>query len=215
MTGGMNMRKFLKRILICIKNPTIRIGKGANISRTAKFEGNNRLGAKTVFSGQIGKCSYIGDNCRISAQIGKFCSIANQVVTVAGTHPTRTWVSTHPAFYSTAKQCGVSFVSDNHFEETTPTAVIGHDVWIGSGAQLIGGVTIGNGAVIAAGAVVTKNVPPYTVVGGVPAREIRRRFDDKTAERLEKIAWWDWPEELLRERSSDFADVNDFLANWE
>ena len=201
------MRKFLKRILICIKNPTIRIGKGANISRTAKFEGNNRLGAKTVFSGQIGKCSYIGDNCRISAQIGKFCSIANQVVTVAGTHPIRTWVSTHPAFYSTAKQCGVSFVSDNHFEETTPTAVIGHDVWIGSGAQLIGGVTIGNGAVIAAGAVVTKNVAPYAVVAGNPARELRKRFSEEDIAFLQEVQWWNQPEAWLKEHADCFGSV--------
>ncbi len=208
------MRNLIKKKLICLKNPTVQIEKRAKVSRSAAFGGHNRIGAGSIFSGQLGRYSYIGEECRINASIGKYCSVGNRVMTVSGTHPTRSWVSTHPAFYSTGKQCGMSFVSETLFDETTAPAVIGNDVWIGAGALLIGGVTVGDGAVIAAGAVVTKDVPAYTVVGGVPAKEIRKRFDAETASRLQKLAWWDWPEERLRESCADFPDAAAFLDKW-
>lgn len=201
------MRSFLKRKLICLKNPTVRIGKRANVSGTASFGGFNRIGAGSVFSGQLGTYSYIGEECRINAKIGKFCSVANRVVTVSGTHPTRTWASSHPAFYSAAKQCGTSFVSQELFEEATPPAAIGNDVWIGTGALLIGGITVGDGAVIAAGAVVTKDVAPYTIVAGNPAREIRKRFSDEEIAFLLETRWWDRPEDWLKAHAGCFKDV--------
>ena len=77
--------------------------------------------------------------------------------------------------------------------------VIGNDVWIGYEAVILAGVTIGDGAVIGSRAVVTKDVPPYTIVGGVPAKTIRRRFDKDTVEELLRLRWWDWPEEMIRE----------------
>ena len=215
------MKQFMKRAYFRLKyrNKNIRFAHGTVIGMNASFEGCNRIGKGTAFNGKLGYGSYLGGNSKINGRIGKFCCIASGVSVINGFHPTDA-VSIHPAFFSTKRQCGMTYAAQNIYEETREAEpgypiVIGNDVWIGQNALLFAGVHIGNGAVIAAGAVVTKNVPPYTVVGGVPAREIRRRFDDKTAERLEKIAWWDWPEELLRERSSDFADVNDFLANWE
>lgn len=201
------MRNFLKRKLICLKNPSVRIDKRAKVSKAAVFGGYNRIGAGSVFSGQLGKYSYIGEECRINAQIGKFCSVANRVVTVSGTHPTRTWVSTHPAFYSAKKQCGTSFVTQELFEEATPPAQIGNDVWIGTGALLIGGVSIGDGAVIAAGAVVTKDVAPYAIVAGNPAKELRKRFSEEDIAFLQNLKWWDLPEEQLRAHTDCFKDV--------
>ena len=82
--------------------------------------------------------------------------------------------------------------------------IVGNDCWIGHAAILLPGVTVGDGAVIAAGAVVSRSVPPYTIVGGVPARPIRQRFPDSVAESLRRIAWWDWPDEIIFERLSDF-----------
>ena len=82
--------------------------------------------------------------------------------------------------------------------------IVGNDCWIGHAAILLPGVTVGDGAVIAAGAVVSRSVPPYTIVGGVPARAIRQRFPDAVAESLRRIAWWDWPDEIIFERLSDF-----------
>lgn len=202
------MRNFVKRSLLRLKNPTVRFGKDTVISKSAKFGGYNRIGAGSLFSGSMGAYSYIGENCRICAHIGKFCSVANDVVTVCGTHPTRQWVSTHPAFYSAAKQCGTCFVSRTLFEEETPSATIGNDVWIGAGAQLIGGVIVGNGAIIAAGAVVTKNVAPYSIVAGNPAREIRKRFSEEDIAFLQQLSWWDKPEDWLRSHADCFKNIS-------
>lgn len=94
--------------------------------------------------------------------------------------------------------------------------VIGNDVWIGYEAVILSGVTIGDGAVIGTRAVVTKDVPPYTIVGGVPAKPIRKRFDDAVIERLEALRWWDWEEEKIRRaipaiRSGDLAALGALL----
>jgi serine acetyltransferase len=93
---------------------------------------------------------------------------------------------------------------------------IGHDVWIGHGAIVLAGRSIGTGAVVAGGAVVTKDVAPYTIVAGNPARPIRRRFAEAVAERIERLAWWDWEHETLRTALPDFRSlgVEDFLAKY-
>jgi hypothetical protein len=91
---------------------------------------------------------------------------------------------------------------------------VGHDVWIGHGATVLPDVTIGNGAVVAAGAVVTHDVEPYEIVGGVPARPIDRRFDPETAARIEATEWWDWDHEVLAKRLSAFRDLETFLSEY-
>ncbi len=94
---------------------------------------------------------------------------------------------------------------------------VGHDVWIGHGVTVLPGVSVGNGAVLAAGAVVTRDVAPCTIVGGMPARPIRSRFPPSIAERLDRIAWWDWPFKLIMQRLADLqsADVEAFCTRWE
>ena len=91
---------------------------------------------------------------------------------------------------------------------------VGHDVWIGHGATIMPGVTVGNGAIVGAGAVVANDVDPYMVVGGAPARFIKRRFPEQIATALEKIAWWEWSREQLDERLADFTDLDRFLETY-
>jgi carbonic anhydrase/acetyltransferase-like protein (isoleucine patch superfamily) len=94
---------------------------------------------------------------------------------------------------------------------------IGHDTWLGHGSTILPGVTVGNGAVVGAGAVVSRDVAPYTIVGGVPARLIRERFDAAIGNRLDRLAWWDWSHDRLRQALDDFRalDIEAFLSKYE
>ena len=124
--------------------------------------------------------------------IGKFCSIADNVVVVLGGNHRTDWISTYP-FNRLLKN--FSYIQGHPYSKGD--VVIENDVWIGSDVKIMSGVTISNGAVIAANAVVTNNVPPYTIVGGVPARSIKVRFSRETIEDLLNIKWWDWEYEYI------------------
>lgn len=139
-------------------------------------------------------------------RIGKFCSIAcgAKFLFNCANHSLRSLSTyTFPLFYDEWEldKADVASAWDNKGD-----IVIGNDVWIGFEAVIMAGVHIGNGAIIGARAVVTKDVAPYTIVGGVPARAIRKRFDDATISRLESLRWWDWPKERIRrELPGDYA----------
>ncbi|RMJ03923.1 MULTISPECIES: CatB-related O-acetyltransferase [Gammaproteobacteria] len=183
---------------------------GSRISKLAKVNKFCRLN-KTI----MGDCSYIANGGRVNnAEIGKFCSIGPDVRIGLGKHPIRDYVSTHPAFYSKSNASGLSFSNRDKFNESEQV-VIGNDVWIGQGAIVCDGVHIGDGACVAAGAVVAKNVEPYALVGGVPARFIRYRFDVDTIERLLKLRWWDKDLSWIKEHWELFSDVENFLIESE
>ncbi len=161
---------------------------------------------------ELGDLSYIADNACISrARIGKFCSIGPNVKIGFGTHPANTFVSTHPVFFSTLKQAQVTFADREYFKEYAVTE-IGNDVWIGADALLIDGVKIGDGAIVAAGAVVAKDIPPYAIVGGVPAKLIKYRFEENQIERLLILKWWDRDLAWLRKNYRIFHDIKLFAA---
>ena len=176
------------------------------IDDSSVFEGGNRIGEHSYFKGKLGYGTYIGKNCNLIGEIGRFTSISNQVETNLGIHPyTFPYVSTSPIFYSLQKQCGLTFVDKQYFKELKSPIKIGNDCWIGPRVFIVGGVNIGDGAVILAGAIVTKDVPPYAIVGGVPAKILKYRYDEETIEFLLKIKWWNF--------SIDWIKCNAHLFN--
>lgn len=207
------MKNTLKRFLLKIRygKLNVKFAKNSQVAASSIFGGCNRVGRNSRFSGSIGYASYIGENCTVNAQIGKYCSIASNVNTVRGSHPTKDWVSTHPAFFSLNKQCGMTYSYEQRFAEFKSPIVIGNDVWIGDSALIMDGVCVGDGAVVAAGAVVTADVPPYAIVGGVPARIIRYRFSEEEIARLLEIEWWNKPEQWIKDNIQSFSDVRDFI----
>lgn len=207
----MGIKRVLKNIIIKSKNKTLILEKKVLIGIKSQFEGFNRIGENSIFTGSLGRFSYIGANCRISADIGRYCSISSYVKTVGGTHPIDNWVSTHPVFYSTAKQCGITYVKQDKFDEDTERVVLGNDVWIGSGVIILGGVKIGDGAIVAAGALVNHDVPPYAIVGGIPARIIKKRFNEETIKKLQSNKWWEKGEEWIMQNADTFNSIEQFL----
>ena len=140
------------------------------------------------YDSSIGRYSYLGYDCEfVNCEVGSFCSIAGSVIVGGAQHPLD-WVSTSPVFYDIAGGTGKHL--GNLPAPKTKRTKIGNDVWIGHRAIIMAGVTIGNGAVVGAGAVVTKDVPPYAIVAGVPANIIRYRFDEETISDLINSQWW-------------------------
>lgn len=174
---------------------------------------NVRVGSKAVIVGaKLGKCSYVAGATEIAfASVGSFCSIGPGCRIGLATHPTG-FVSTSPAFYSTRGQAGVSYASSDHMKENL-TVSIGDDVWIGANAMVLGGVNIGTGAIVAAGAVVTRDVKPYTVVGGVPAAVKKSRFTSENVDLLLQSRWWDWPDTELKQLADTFLEPEDFFQH--
>lgn len=178
------------------------------IDPTTELAGNNTFGKGTHIHGsKIGRHSYVASARIVNTTIGTFCSIGPGVkIGGLGIHPTDC-LSTHPAFYSTLMQSGKTFATTNLFEELKSNTV-GNDVWIGARVLVLDGISIGDGAIVAAGAVVTKNVPPYSIVGGVPARLIRSRFGSAEIEFLLKWQWWNLPDGVLTQLSLRFCDAS-------
>jgi len=160
-----------------------------------------------VFKLSLGDYSYLsGPGLVEEAKIGKFCSIARDVIIGVRGHNYE-WVTTSPII--TSKEYG--FVDQDIAQPQKEAPVIGNDVWVGMSTIIMRGVEIGDGAVIAAGSVVTSNVLPYSIVGGVPAKHIRYRFDEDQIQKLLKIKWWDWEDKIIKENLHLFYDMDKFI----
>jgi phosphonate metabolism protein (transferase hexapeptide repeat family) len=173
--------------------------------KSSQFGRYTEIGARTKFNeSMLGDYSYVvNDSDVIYTTIGKFCSIAAHTRINPGNHPMERVTQAHFTYRASAYFDGeVDEAAFFDWRRSHPVT-IGHDVWIGHGAIILPGRTIGNGAVIAAGAVVTKDVPPYTIVAGVPAKPVRRRFPERLAERIESLAWWDWDHARLHKALPD------------
>lgn len=189
----------------------LKIGYMAKFINCQFGYGNTLFDQAILENVNLGDYSYIGHSCQLrNLDIGKFTCFGPMVVAGLGKHPSRGFVSTYPAFYSSEKWTPISFVESSIFEESEPI-VVGHDVWVGARAIILDGVKIGNGAIIGAGAVVTKDVPAYAVVAGVPAKLIRYRFEPEQVAELEKRQWWDRDIEWLKKNHRKFRDIREFL----
>lgn len=213
-------REFLYIIIMLLhllKTKGLMVEFGAKARPSAKFEGNNKLSRGSYFDGEMGFGSYIGANSIVKGKIGRFCSIADSVSFIDSTHPVSGYVSTHPAFYSMKKQSGFTFSKHQTFDEypklenSEYSIEVGNDVYIGYRATIIGPCRIGNGVVIAAGAVVTRDIPNYCIVGGVPAKIIRKRFSDDQIEFLNRFNWWDKDYKWLDEHVEEFNSLDEFI----
>jgi phosphonate metabolism protein (transferase hexapeptide repeat family) len=171
-----------------------------------------------VSDATLGDYSYCVENTQIAyAQIGKFANIAAHVRIYASRHPTDL-ASLHHFTYRSSWYFEDAKDNAEFFAwRGEQTIMIGHDTWIGHGAVIMPGVTVGNGAVIGSNAVVTRDVPPYAIAVGVPAKVIKQRYSDETVQRMEKLAWWDWPHDVLHERLADFRSLPavEFLDKYE
>ncbi|MGE5355532.1 MAG: CatB-related O-acetyltransferase [Deltaproteobacteria bacterium] len=176
----------------------------SKIHHTSKVEAGSEF-----INSTMDKHSFCGYDCEIiNCDIGSFCSIANRVVIGGGMHPMG-WVSTSPVFYEGKDSVKQKF--SEHKRVPPRKTIIGHDVWIGEYAILKQGIKIGTGAVIGMGSVVTKDVEPYSIVGGNPAKEIRKRFDSETIDELLKSKWWDYSDKELNNYAKYFNEPQEFL----
>lgn len=163
--------------------------------------------AKLVQS-SVGRFSYIGPRTKlVCASVGKFCSIAPDCCLGLASH-TLAFRSTSPIFTERKNALGIVWTTKNFFNPAKRVE-IGNDVWIGERVIVLGGVHVGDGAVIGAGAIVTKDVPAYAIVGGVPAKIIRYRFSPETISSLQKMQWWNWADDELVRRIDEFQHAAD------
>lgn len=202
----MNINYMLPKALRKIFNkPAI---MNSSISSSAKIDCGS-----VVVDSEINSYSYVGEHSSlIYAEVGKFTSISNYCAIGGGSHPL-TWVSMSPVFNSSHGILKKKF-ADNQFNPFTKTFV-GNDVWIGSHCLIKGGVKISDGAVLGMGSVVTKDVGPYEIWAGNPARLIRKRFDDETINQLLQCKWWEWSDDKIEAYAKLFEKPQEFLKELE
>ncbi len=184
------MKKLVYYLAKIIKKSRLSAVSSSDIHPTSKIESGSN-----VVDSSMDKHSFCGYNCEITrVSIGSFCSIANGVIIGGGMHP-MDWVSTSPVFYEGRDSVTKKF--STYSREDIKQTIIGHDVWIGQNVLIKQGVSIGTGAVVGMGSVVIKDVEPYTIVAGNPARFIRYRFDEEVISELLASKWWELDESKL------------------
>lgn len=205
-----SIKYYIQKLLgMCLHDPIIPADKITGFSLVqserdnAKY-GKNAWAAAPFFlrNVQMGDYSYMAKNSQVAnTTIGKFCSIGRNFTCGLGIHPTD-GISTHPIFYQ-----GVQV-------EHKPVC-IGNDVFIGANVTVLDGVTVGDGAVIGAGAVVSKDIPPYAVAVGCPIEIKRYRMTEKQIEAMERIQWWNWEKEKLKDIKTMFNDIDGFIEKYD
>ncbi|MFD4705094.1 CatB-related O-acetyltransferase [Gottfriedia sp. NPDC058432] len=219
------IKQEFKRILFNYRNREKKAIIHPNVIFNNKtiLHGNNVIYHNTQINDSvIGYGTYISKNCRLpNSIIGNFCCIGSDVKIVFGQHPIKKYVSMHPAFYSTKRQAGFTYVSNDKFEEhkyvnkeSKKSISIGNDVWIGQNVLIMEGVQIADGSVIGSGAIVTKDTEPFSINLGIPAQIRGYRFSEEQRQFLSTIKWWENCESWLIENNKYFEDVELFYAKF-
>lgn len=177
-----------KKIILVLPEMSFRVGTGSFIIELSV--------ATNPFDGEV--------------NIGSYTSVAREVVFLTGRSANHACVD-HPDAVTTFPMHEILDMEEFYPNGNAPSINIGNDVWIGCRAIILPGVTIGNGAIVGAGCVVSKDVPPYAVVVGNPMKIVRYRFEQEDIDSLEKIAWWNWPVEKLKGLAADFKDIKTFI----
>lgn len=204
-------RLYTKTIL---RKRNVLIRHNVRFNKKTFFEGYNRIGRNSkIGNAYIGRFSYLGSDCKLNnCKIGRFSSVGSFVEVIPWNHPSKTFISTSPVFFSDKMQAGITFVKNSIFNEHLSIegydAIIGNDVWIGDHVLIKGGIKIGDGAIIAFGSAVTRDVPPYAIVGGVPAKIIRYRFSPIEINQLCSLKWWNKDIEWLKRNVAKFSDIS-------
>lgn len=198
----------------------VKLDNNITVSLSTQFEGKSVVNRNCNISGSyIGLGTFIAPNSQlIQAKIGRFCSIGQNVQTRFGMHPSRKFVSTHPAFFSLQKQAGFTFVEEQCFEEHKYVdkekkyfVEIGNDVWICNDVRIMDGVRIEDGAIIGLGSIVTKDIEPYSINVGIPAKKIGYRFNEEQRKFLLKFKWWERDFEWIKANADYFRDIDEFV----
>lgn len=188
--------------------------KAQSVSRNTKFE-KGVIVEEGVYLNSlfVGKYTYINKNCLIdknTIKIGRFCSIAYNCRIGLGGHP-MDWVSTHSFTYK--PKYGFNKKNLTKIAEGNLETIVGNDVWIGANSTILAGVKIGDGAIIGAHSLVTKDVEPYSIVFGTPAKHHKYRFDKEQRKKLLDCKWWNWDDNKIRENIELFSNIELFLRN--
>jgi chloramphenicol O-acetyltransferase type B len=189
----------------------LRIGYKSYIRKTI-FGRYNYIGRNVyLVNCKIGDFTYLANNGTIThTSIGKFCSIGPDVKFAPGRHPTSKFVSTNPSIFSNPGYMKKTFTSKEIYKGNIKVT-IGNDVWVGANCLILDGVVIGDGVIIAANSVVTKDVSPYSIVGGSPAALIKKRFEENEIEKLLEVQWWNKSDEWIQDNIVSFWDIKDFI----
>jgi acetyltransferase-like isoleucine patch superfamily enzyme len=223
--GYFKIKNVISNVVFNIKNKKkyIKISLNSKIGK-CQIESNVRIfDSVQLENAKVGRGTYVGARSKMNrTKIGRFCSIAQNVSVIAGNHPTKIFVSTHPMFYlsdnETIEDMGLNIIEENKYEEFTYAEEnyyvnIGNDVWIGESVIIINGVTIGDGAIVASGAIVTKDVPAFSIIGGNPAKVIKYRFSEDDISYLNKVMWWNEPIDKIKLKANMYSNILEYKSN--